>query len=134
MAEDEVGGHDALTEHVLRSVEIGDQGVEHPSPLIGPDLEPRPVGTGDHERNRIEHPGPLLPRLLILHRVGDAVVADQPAGLFPAVGEFGRLPGSQLVDQPAPMGPRVAVGTPEFVVAGFRRPVARKRIGRCLAH
>ena len=42
MRVDQFGGHKALAEHVLRAVEIGQERVENPGPLVDSHLEPGP--------------------------------------------------------------------------------------------
>jgi hypothetical protein len=127
---DEFRRHDALAQHVLGSVEIRQQGVEHAGPLVDAHLQPAPIVGGDHQRDRVEHPRPLLTRCLVVDVVGHAVVTDEPAGLLPALDQFRRRPGAEQVDQPHPVRSRGAVGTAQLVVAAFGRPVAGKRIGR----
>ena len=128
MPEHEFGWHDAFAEHSLRTVDVGEQGVEHPGPLIDAHLEPGPLGVGDHQRDRVEHPRPLFTGFLVLHGVRDTIVADQAAGLLPPLREFRGLPRAELVDEPAPVWPRQAVGTAEFVVTALRGLVAGERI------
>ena len=126
--EDQFRWHHTFSEHTLRAVDVGEQSVEHPRPLVDPDLERRPVGTVDDQRNRVEDPRPLLAGCLVLHRVGHAIVADQPPCLFPAIGELGGLPRSELPHEAVPVGPRCPVGATEFVIRRLGRPVARKRV------
>ena len=125
---DEFRRHDPLAERVLRSVEVGQERVEHAGPLIDAHLEPLPVDLRDHKWDRVEHPGPLLAGGVIVNVVGDAVVADQTPGLLPAVGQLGRLPGAEQIDEPFPVGPGQAVGAGQFVVHAIGGPVARKGI------
>ena len=126
---DEFRRHDPLAERVLRSVEVGQERVEHAGPLIDAHLEPLPVGLRDHKWDRVEHPGPLLAGGVIVNVVGDTIVADQTPGLLPAVGH--RRPhaaGAEQIDEPFPVGPGQAVGAGQFVVNAIGGPVARKGI------
>ena len=129
MREDHLGGNQPFADHMLRSVEIGQEAVEQPGPLSDPPRENLPVGCRHHQRNGIKHPRPLLSERLVMHVVGDAVVPDQLAGLLPALDEFGRTPGSNLIGKPPPMGPGPAVGGAQFVIAALWNAVATEGTG-----
>ena len=109
-------GHEAFAKHMLRAVEVGQQGVEHASTLVDAHLEVGPVCCGDHQRDRVEHPRSLRAAGLVVDVVSDTVVVNQPAGLVPSPGKFRRLPAAEEIDQPPPVWPWRAIRPEQFVV------------------
>ena len=125
----------ALGERATVSVQVGEHGVEHPRPLHQPGLEHVPIGGGDHQRQRIQVPGPGLDAGTTGDRlsaridsgVGDVVVVDQlvhrraqptqpgPSALADGVGKLG------------PGRPHVSGFVDEFVVADHRALQAGRR-------
>ena len=74
----------------LRPVQVGQDQVEQPGPLDQPGLDRRGVGRRDQERDRVELPGPVHALRVAVDVVGDAVLADQVLGLFPALAQLGQ--------------------------------------------
>ena len=108
MAEDELGGHHPFFQEMLRAVEIGEEGVEDPQALADPRFDSPPIVRRDDQRDRIEDPRTLPPLGILVDVVGDAVVADQPPRLLPALGQLRLIPLPENRCQPPPVGAGLA--------------------------
>ena len=108
MAEDELGGQYLFFQEMLGAVEIGEEGVEDAQSLADPRFDPLPIVRRDHQRDRIEDPRTLPPLGILVDVVGDAVVADQPPRLLPALGQLRRIPLPENRRQPPPVGAGLA--------------------------
>ena len=133
MTENDLRRHDAVTDQMLWAVEVGQEGVEDPQSLPDALLDPPPVVGGDHERDRVEDPGPLSPFAIVVDVVGHAVVADQPAGLLPPRGELGRAPAPQNGGQPSPVRSGFAA-LRKLVMSAGGDAVRGERIDRTEGH
>ena len=79
MSERQLGGHVALGEQPLRPVEIRQQRVQHARALRDARFDGLPLRGRQHERQRIERPGPVGALRVGVDVVGDAVLDDEPA-------------------------------------------------------
>lgn len=73
--------------HLLRTVEIGQQPVQHLGPLAQPRLDHRPLGLLEHAGDDVEGDQPLGRLLLSIDGEGDADAAEEVLGLPPSRAE-----------------------------------------------
>ncbi len=124
MAERQLRGHQPFGEQALRTVEICQHGIQQPRPLLQSGFDGAPLRGADHERQRIQGPGPVGALRVGVDVVRHAVFDDQPAGqLQSPSGSPARVVLSDLLDQPAPMGANRTAGVEQFVIAARVRNV-----------
>ena len=70
--------------HLLRAVEVAQEGVERRDALLQPALEERPFGLGQHPRDDVERDQPLGRLVVAVDREGDADAAEEQLGLAAA--------------------------------------------------
>jgi hypothetical protein len=69
------------TDDLLAMVEIVQEGVDRPHPLLDTALQPPPLGAGDDPRNHVERDQPFLGVVLAVDVEGDAGAAEGALGL-----------------------------------------------------
>ena len=115
-------------EQALRAVEIGQQRVEQPRTLRDARLDGLPLRGRQHERQRIQRPGPVGALRVGVDVVGDAVLDDQPARqLERAAHRVGRFVGAQAVDERPPVRAHRALRSSQLVVASQVAPAREPR-------
>ena len=87
VAVDEVGRDDAGPDDLGAVVDVVEEGVERPRPLLHPALELAPLGLGEHPRHHVEGDQPLGVAALAVDREGDADAPEQRLGLVLLLGE-----------------------------------------------
>ena len=102
MGEDQLGRQHAAGQELLRTVEVGQDRVEHGDPLREGFRQAVPLFVADDERKRVEFPGPVGPLRCAEDVVGDAVFAKEAAGLLAALIEAGRTEPLDAADEPRP--------------------------------
>ena len=123
IGEDDVGGDDAVGEDLPRAVDVVDEGVDRPHPLLEPGREPLPFGGGEDARDDVERDDPLGRLLLAIDGEGDAEAAEGGLGGLLAAVELGR----RRVGQPA--GERLEAGARLAVAAAAPKLVERPAVG-----
>ena len=111
--QDQAGRDDAGLQDALPVIDIGQEGVERPHPLLQPGRERAPFGGGDDPRNDVEGDEALRVAALAIHREGDAQAAEQQFGLggfFLQGGQWGAFD---------PLGDLGIGGAGELAVAHF---------------
>ncbi len=117
VSERQFRGNRTVRQQLLRSVDIRQQRVEEPRPLRDAEFDLAPFGSGQQDRQRIEHPGAIASLWIGVDIVGYAVFHDQTARQFDAaahgIGAFAR----QGVDQRTPVRAHVPRTVEQLVVA-----------------
>ena len=118
MAERQLGRDVTLGQQPLRAVEVGQQRIQQPRALRDAGLDGLPLGGRQHERQRIQRPGPVGALRVGVDVVGDAVLDDQPAReLERAAHGVGRFVGAQTVDERPPVRAHRALRIVQLVVS-----------------
>ena len=118
----------SVEEQALRAVEVVEDRLQKPRPLHQPRFKVRILRCGDQERDGVECPRPGDAARVAVDVVGDAVLADQLAGLVPAARHLAQAEPVECVDEPLPRRPHFAAGRDHFVLR--RRTKGRRRSGR----
>ena len=87
LLEHELGRDHAGADDLGAMVDVPEEGVERPRPLLDPALEPPPLGLGEDPRHHVEGDQPLGVAALAVDREGDADAAEQRLGLVLLLGE-----------------------------------------------
>ncbi len=81
VAVDEVGGDDAGAQDLGRPVDVGEEDVERPHPLLEAAGKALPLGAGQDARNDVEGDDALFGLVLAVDGEGDADAAEEQLGL-----------------------------------------------------
>ena len=73
----QAGRQHPLAKQPLRTVEIGQNGIQQPGALGNRGFQPRPFRGGQHQRQRVEAPGSRSRSGIFIDRVADADLTDQ---------------------------------------------------------
>jgi hypothetical protein len=114
----------AARQQFLGAVEIGKHQVQQRRALNQRRLDGAPFLGRDHQRQRIELPGPVQPLIAAIDVVGDAVLADQPQAEIPAAADFFVRQTGQEIEKTLGVGTRHAVGTEHLVPRTARQRIA----------
>ena len=118
MAERQLGRDVTFGQQPLRAIEVGQQRVQQPRALRDAGFDGLPFGGRQHERQRIQRPGPIGALRVGVDVVGDAVLDDEPARqLERAAHGVGRIVGAQPVDERPPVRAHRALRIVQLVVA-----------------
>ena len=79
--QDEVGGDAAGADDLLAVIDVIEEGVERPHPLLDAAFEEPPLGGGDDARHEVEGDQPLKRILAAVDGEGDAEPAEKNLGL-----------------------------------------------------
>ena len=87
-----LGGNDVRLQDLLIMINVVDEGIQRPNPLLEARLEPGPLLRRQHPRHDVEGDQPLGAFLLTVDRKGDADPVEQRIGLGALLGQpLGRL-------------------------------------------
>jgi len=89
IGEDDIGRNHAVGQDLPRAIDVVDEGVDRPHPLLEPGREPRPFRRGEDPRDDIERDDPFGRFLLAIDREGDAEAAKGGFGGVLAPFELG---------------------------------------------
>ena len=93
-------GIDAGAHDLGAVVDVVEEGVQRPRPLLHAALEPAPLGLGEDPRHHVEGDQPLGVAALAVDREGDADAAEQRLGLLLLLREHLGRGGLDPVHQP----------------------------------
>ena len=82
VAEHEIGRDHPGPHDLGAMVDVPEEGVQRPRPLLHPALEPAPLGLGEDPRHHVEGDQPLGVAALAIDREGDADAPEQRLGLL----------------------------------------------------
>ncbi len=125
--EDQLGGHDAIVEDLAVVVDVADEQVERPDPLLEPALDHGPLAGGHQPGDRVEGDDTLDPLAASVDGEGDALLPHREVGQAVATLELVRPQLHQTFMQRRVMRPRAARPLEHLVVA--RQPVATEEGG-----
>ena len=83
-------GIDAVGDDPPRAVDVVDESVDRPHPLLEPGREPRPFARGEDARDDVERDDPLGRLLVAIDGEGDAEAAEGGFGGLLAAVQLGR--------------------------------------------
>ena len=86
IAEDQGSGEITVEKQLLRTVKVGQDGVEQTSALDEAGFKVAPFRGRDEQRNGVQAPRTIGAQRIAVDIVGNAVFADSLAGDLPAVG------------------------------------------------
>ena len=87
IAIDEVGGNDSGLEDVAGAVDVGEEEVQRPDPLLEAARQAAPFRPGQDARDDVEGDDPLFGLVVAIDGEGDADAAEEEFGLGPPVGK-----------------------------------------------
>ena len=88
VAEDKRGREEAFAQEALRTVEVSEDEIEECGALFEAGFDVTPFIRRDHQWHHVQFPGPIHALRIAIDVVRDAMLADDPAAVFPANRQF----------------------------------------------
>jgi hypothetical protein len=129
VAEDDRRWQVPLTKQALRTVQVGEDGVQQAGALDQSVFQHAPLVRIDQDRYEIEIPWPFRAAGRRIGRVRQAVLVQQPPGKPPALGEFAVRHAFQAVKEPHPARPDGPIGGDHLIVDTGQRLVRLMQAG-----
>jgi hypothetical protein len=115
-----LGRHHALPEDQLAAVDVLEEMVQGPHPLLEPGLQPGPGAGRDDAGDHVERKDLLDALLVGIDREGDAVVAEGAQRSLVAFPELDQAEVLEVIEEPPVGAPRLGRRRQHLVVKGFR--------------
>ena len=109
VGQDDVGRDHAVLEDLPRAVNVVDEGVDRPDPLLEARRQPLPFARGEDARDDVERDDPLGRFVVAIDREGDAEASEGALGRLLAAVELGGGGALEPAGERLEAGARLAV-------------------------